>query len=621
MSIFFILSLVLSFNVSLSLAQGSINLKLLEKIPSIDGKPDVDLTWHDFPVIEKSSSNNSLPGARYMIGYDVEYLYMIIEYDSNSITTRDRAYQNGDGFHLVISKVESDQQRTKEFYVLRFSPPDIVTNQPALKALWYYNVNLSGKQLSRNTKFSCDTSNGKCYMELLMPWQEVYPYHPLFTEDIGFNLCFVKAIGNSERNFYFLKEDPYIQWELRDRDYLKVAFEGLENYNCSQFTQARISRLNFKETDTLVLDIKANVEKDAIVNFAYNIRSADMYSYNSSMRSMNFKPGLNNQTIAIAIDNLKPGGYLMTWRCTGGFEGEIPFTLLPHIDYKEELDKLAKMKSSVLAGDYNSLHFMLKNITNNLTSLKSYETAGTIRENFIKYKETVDALITKGYARKQGIYRRAFISAVDSSLQPYTIKIPANYDNLKKYPLLVMLHGSGSDDQGMLNNTLTDGEFIEIAPFGRGTSNCFSADYAEIDVKEAIQDVIKNYSIDKEKIILAGFSMGGYGAYRIFYEYPELFKGVSVFSGHPNLANKWLGGGHPDFLQDKNLKYFKNVPIFIYHSKNDLNCPYELTDQLIHKLEKAGAKVEIVTTDNSGHGIIDSDEISVYHNWLRSIVE
>lgn len=616
-SLFFLL---FTFQVSLSLAQGSIKLKLLDNIPSIDGKPGVDLTWHNFPVIEKSNPDNKLPGARYMLGYDVEHLYMIIEYDSDSITSRDRAYQNGDGFHLVLSRVEYDQQRTKEFYVLRFSPPDIAINQPALKALWYYNVNLSGKQLSRNTKFSCDTSNGKCYMELLVPWQEVYPYHPLFTKEIGFNLCFVKAIGYSERNFYFLKEDPYIQWELRDRDYLPMTFEGLGEYK-GRFTQARLSSLNVKELDTLGINIVANIDKDAMVNFAYNIRSVDMYSYSSGMKSLNFKKGINNQTISIALNNLKPGGYLMTWKSTGGFEGEIPFTLLSNIDYKQELDQLAKMKSSVLTGDYNSLHFMLRNITNSLTNLKPYEIAGEIRENFIKYQEIVDDLSSQGYARKQGIYRRAFISEIDSSLQPYTIKIPMNYDNNKKYPLLVMLHGSGSDDQGMLDNTLTDGEYIEIAPFGRGTSNCFSTDNAEIDVKEAIHDVMNNYSIDSGKIILAGFSMGGYGAYRIFYEYPELFKGVAVFSGHPNLANKWLGVGHPDFLQDKYLKHFKNIPIFIYHSKNDLNCPYELTDQLIHKLKKAGAKLEIVTSDKSGHGIIDSDKISLLHNWLNSTIE
>ena len=142
-----------------------------------------------------------------------------------------------------------------------------------------------------------------------------------------------------------------------------------------------------------------------------------------------------------------------------------------------------------------------------------------------------------------------------------------------------------------------------------------------MDVKEAIDDVIKNYPIDTTKIVIAGFSMGGYGAYRIFYEYPKLFKGVVVFSGHPNLPNYWLGKGHPDFLKPEYLKPFKNIPVFIYHSKNDMNCPYDLTKQLVEKLIKAGAKVEFVTTTEGGHGIIDKNHTEIYYKWLKDMIE
>ncbi|MBK6966417.1 MAG: prolyl oligopeptidase family serine peptidase [Bacteroidales bacterium] len=171
----------------------------------------------------------------------------------------------------------------------------------------------------------------------------------------------------------------------------------------------------------------------------------------------------------------------------------------------------------------------------------------------------------------------------------------------------------------MLKENLTDGNFIEIAPFGRGTSNCFTTDYAEKDVKEAIDDAILNYPIDTSRIIIAGFSMGGYGAYRIFYEYPGLFKGVVVFSGHPNLAGKWIGEGYPDFLNPTYLEPFKNIPVFIYHSKNDLNCPYDLTEELVAKLKKTGAKVEFITTEEGGHGILNDSYTSVYLQWLKNL--
>jgi dipeptidyl aminopeptidase/acylaminoacyl peptidase len=324
----------------------------------------------------------------------------------------------------------------------------------------------------------------------------------------------------------------------------------------------------------------------------------------------------------LPTEKLLPGGYKIVWKCTDNSEGEIPISILPAIDYEMEKAVLYKLKPEISPGDYNTMLFTLQNLVNDYNNLKPYETAGAIRERFKSYTSTINEISnnTQYLSEKPGISRRAFLSASDSTLQPYTIKLPANFDPQKKYPLFVMLHGSGSDDQAMLNNQLTENDFIEIAPFGRGTSNCFAADGAETDVREAIEDVIKNYPVNASEIILAGFSMGGYGAYRIYHEYPGMFKGIAVFSGHPNLATKWLGEGYPDFLDPAYLKTFRNTPVFIYHSKNDLNCPYDLTLELVAKLKSAGARVEFVTIAEGGHGIIEKGFLSQYFKWLRARV-
>jgi predicted esterase len=114
--------------------------------------------------------------------------------------------------------------------------------------------------------------------------------------------------------------------------------------------------------------------------------------------------------------------------------------------------------------------------------------------------------------------------------------------------------------------------------------------------------------------------MGGYGAYRIYHEYPGIFKAVVVFSGHPNLATKWLGEGYPDFLNPDFLRTFRNVPVFIFHSKNDLNCPYDLTLELVDKLDNCGAKVEFVTNFKGGHDIIDKEFLPIYYRWLKDTI-
>lgn len=621
----FIAVLLFTFQaIILSGQTNQINIPFLETMPEIDGLPEKEpnaLEWRDFSYIEKTSDQNNDIGVHYMIGYNYNYLYLLIAADTDSIIYRDRAYQNGDGFHLVIAKPDSGNS-TAEFYVLRFSPANKTKNQPARKGVWYYNIGLSGRGLGAATQFECRPANGKSYFELLLPWNDVYPYHPLFSDSIGFNLCFVKALGDKEKNFYFMKYDQKIQWEQNKRTYLPVKFETPDSITTS-CSLAHLQKKNNKAGDALKIRVVSFSPSSNHASYYFTIRSADNYVYSDLYKAVALPKGMNTNEFGLPVEKLAPGGYKVVWKCSDNSEGEIPLTILPEINETNEKAVLEKVKSKISTGDYNTMLFMLQNIANEYKNVKAYETAGNIRESYLTFLKLSDDLKSNGRLpdKNGGVARRAFLSGIDQTLQPYSIKLPDGFDRNTKYPLYVMLHGSGSDDQEMLKGNLTENNFIEIAPFGRGTSNCFTTDGAEVDVKEAIDDAIRNYPVDTTKIIIAGFSMGGYGAYRILYQYPRLFKGVVVFSGHPNLASKWMGEGFPDFLMEKYLVPFKNVPVFIYHSKNDLNCPYDLTRQLVEKLKQAGARAEFVTTEEGGHGIIDADDLPAYYVWLKNTIE
>lgn len=604
--------------------QPDLNIPFLENLPVIDGLPDDSLSrieWQSFPYSERSNDSNPDIASRYKMAYTLNYLYLLIETESDSIIYRDRAYQNGDGFHLVIAKPDSGKA-TDEFYVLRFSPASEIKNIPARKGVWYYNVDLSGKQLSALTQFVCQSEQGKSYFELALPWSEVHPYHPLFSEGIGINLCFVKAFGEKDKNYYFLKKDKRIQSELSKRENITAKFEPPVQPD-KPVSFANVERRNITVGNTVNVKIISLSQAETPVSYNLSVRSAEEYSYTSLYKEKQLSAGKNSDIFVLPTRKLLPGGYKIVWKCTDNSEGEIPFSILPAIDYDKEKNALDKLKNEISDGDYNTMLFTLQNLVNEYEKLKPYETAGAIKERFNTYFSTLDEIriYSRYLSEKPGISRRAFLSAIDSTLQPYTIKLPVNFDPKKKYPLFVMLHGSGSDDQGMLNNQLTEKDFIEIAPYGRGTSNCFTADGAETDVLEAIEDAIKNYPVNASEIILAGFSMGGYGAYRIYHEYPGLFKGIAVFSGHPNLATQWLGEGYPDFLDPSYLKTFRNTPVFIYHSKNDLNCPYSLTMGIVGQLRNVGAKVNFVTTGEGGHGIIDNGYLPEYFKWVKETID
>jgi len=168
---------------------------------------------------------------------------------------------------------------------------------------------------------------------------------------------------------------------------------------------------------------------------------------------------------------------------------------------------------------------------------------------------------------------------------------------------------------------LSEGACIEVAPRGRGPSNGWTRDHAQEDIEEAVAAVIRSYPIDEKRVVLTGFSMGGYGVYRTFFEHPERYRALAVFSGHPNLGEEYFPGqGHPNFLEERNLDQFKGLPIFIFHGLEDRNCPFAVTKELVGKLERSGAKVELVTEAGAGHQRPGVEALARYREWLRRSV-
>ncbi len=116
--------------------------------------------------------------------------------------------------------------------------------------------------------------------------------------------------------------------------------------------------------------------------------------------------------------------------------------------------------------------------------------------------------------------------------------------------------------------------------------------------------------------------MGGYGVYRTYYETPGKYKALAVFSGNPNIANQWSNGEniYPDFTQQKYLKIFNNIPIFIFHGEEDRNCSFETTQQIIEKLSNAGANVKFISEEDKGHEPPDEETVKVFHKWIKTKV-
>ncbi len=137
---------------------------------------------------------------------------------------------------------------------------------------------------------------------------------------------------------------------------------------------------------------------------------------------------------------------------------------------------------------------------------------------------------------RKGRTARAYYSKVDGSTQPYTVIVPDTYTGAP-IRLDVVLHGRNA----RLNEVsfLADAEWgrpvtpqpdrIELHVYGR-TNNAYRWS-GETDVLEALAAVERNYKIDRSRIVLRGFSMGGAGTWHIGLHYPHRWAAIEAGAG------------------------------------------------------------------------------------------
>ncbi len=126
--------------------------------------------------------------------------------------------------------------------------------------------------------------------------------------------------------------------------------------------------------------------------------------------------------------------------------------------------------------------------------------------------------------------------------QPYGLYIPSTYGRRRSIPAALVLHGHGGShnaynsqpgflrDMGEGNGTPGQPPMFLITPLARGSS--FYADWGEADTLAVLQDAQRRFRFDQERLYLTGYSMGGYGVYRLGSLYPDLFAAAAVWAGY-----------------------------------------------------------------------------------------
>jgi predicted peptidase len=101
-----------------------------------------------------------------------------------------------------------------------------------------------------------------------------------------------------------------------------------------------------------------------------------------------------------------------------------------------------------------------------------------------------------------------------------------------------------------------------------------------------LDDIIRTYRVDRDRVYLTGLSMGGFGTWDLAAAHPEKFAAIAPI----------CGGGNP-----QNAKKLARLPIWVFHGAKDPTVPIERSREMVEALKAAGANVKFTVYPEAQH--------------------
>ena len=202
----------------------------------------------------------------------------------------------------------------------------------------------------------------------------------------------------------------------------------------------------------------------------------------------------------------------------------------------------------------------------------------------------------------------------------YTVFIPSGYTPTKKWPVILFLHGAGErGNDGILPTGFGIGPlikaresnfpFLVVFPQNDDVRGRILTGWAPDSVsgKRALAiltQVEKDFSVDTQREILTGWSMGAYGTWQLAAADPARWLAVVTVSG----------GGDPALAEK-----LKDVPIWAFHGAKDNIVRCEPTRQMIEALKAAGGSPRYTELADAGHEVwINAYDDDRLYAWMLS---
>jgi predicted peptidase len=179
----------------------------------------------------------------------------------------------------------------------------------------------------------------------------------------------------------------------------------------------------------------------------------------------------------------------------------------------------------------------------------------------------------------------------DGTTLLYGRAVPGDYDLKQPRPLVLALHPGGDKTsyygaqymRSVFLPGLRELNPIMVAP--DCPTRAWSDPAAEKAVMALMENMLSEYSIDRRRILVVGFSLGGRGTWFMESRHSDLFTAAIVMAG----------------TTDEPLESLGRIPTYIIHSRNDQVVPFGQAEQRAAALERMGRPVKFEALEGLGH--------------------
>lgn len=208
----------------------------------------------------------------------------------------------------------------------------------------------------------------------------------------------------------------------------------------------------------------------------------------------------------------------------------------------------------------------------------------------------------------------------------YLLFLPRTYgqDPNKKWPMIVFLHGlgvAGTDVEKIRMEALT--QMLEYTPnfpaivlsplvSGTGAESYWINDIPSQSVNTLITEIESKYLVNKNKIYLTGYSLGGGGTWSLGHRFYSRFAALVPVAG--------FYGTQANHAIPATICNLKNTPIWSFHGALDPTVPISNDQELVNSVRNCGGDVQFTVYPNLGHdisGLVYLNNQALY-DWMFS---